>query len=249
MWLGRYIERSEDTVRILRAYHVRLAETSDPDMPLLADIRDYLEPYRHRRRGGHSGGADRLAGQRRLQRRADPRPLLARRLAGAARPVEDHPPLRRGGRAGRRRHARHDRDPAQARRLFGPAAGEHVPLHRLALPGDRPAAGTRHPDRPLARLADARGRAGRSARHDAGDRRQRDDPSPPIRARRAAQPGRPPGARPAQPALGAVPARPAEARDRASARDRRPGASVAGGEGRAEDPHRAGDRRARRPVA
>ncbi|MEI8702649.1 circularly permuted type 2 ATP-grasp protein [Mesorhizobium sp. ISC15] len=44
-WLGRYIERSEDTVRILRAYHVRLAEASDPDMPLLADIRDYLEPF------------------------------------------------------------------------------------------------------------------------------------------------------------------------------------------------------------
>ncbi|AZO22023.1 MULTISPECIES: circularly permuted type 2 ATP-grasp protein [unclassified Mesorhizobium] len=44
-WLGRYIERSEDTVRVLRAYHVRLAETSDPDMPLLADIRDYLEPF------------------------------------------------------------------------------------------------------------------------------------------------------------------------------------------------------------
>ena len=45
MWLGRYIERSEDTVRILRAYHVRLAETSDAGMPLLADIRDYLEPF------------------------------------------------------------------------------------------------------------------------------------------------------------------------------------------------------------
>ncbi|CAN7394221.1 circularly permuted type 2 ATP-grasp protein [Mesorhizobium amorphae] len=44
-WLGRYIERSEDTVRILRAYHVRLAETSDPEMPLLADVRDYLEPF------------------------------------------------------------------------------------------------------------------------------------------------------------------------------------------------------------
>jgi uncharacterized circularly permuted ATP-grasp superfamily protein/uncharacterized alpha-E superfamily protein len=43
-WLGRYIERSEDTVRILRAYHARLAETSDPDLPLLADMRDYLEP-------------------------------------------------------------------------------------------------------------------------------------------------------------------------------------------------------------
>ncbi|TJV68376.1 MAG: hypothetical protein E5Y18_00970, partial [Mesorhizobium sp.] len=44
-WLGRYIERSEGTVRILRAYHVRLAEASDPDMPLLADIRDHLEPF------------------------------------------------------------------------------------------------------------------------------------------------------------------------------------------------------------
>ena len=45
MWLGRYIERSEDTARILRAYHVRLAETSDAGMPLLSDIRDYLEPF------------------------------------------------------------------------------------------------------------------------------------------------------------------------------------------------------------
>ena len=44
-WLGRHIERSEDTVRVLRAYHVRLAETSDPAMPLLADIRDYLKPF------------------------------------------------------------------------------------------------------------------------------------------------------------------------------------------------------------
>jgi uncharacterized circularly permuted ATP-grasp superfamily protein/uncharacterized alpha-E superfamily protein len=44
VWLGRYIERSEDTARILRAYDVRLAETSDPEMPLLADIRKYLEP-------------------------------------------------------------------------------------------------------------------------------------------------------------------------------------------------------------
>ncbi|AZO51200.1 MAG: hypothetical protein EOS54_17800 [Mesorhizobium sp.] len=44
-WLGRYIERSEDTARVLRAYHVRLAETSDPETPLLADIRDYLEPF------------------------------------------------------------------------------------------------------------------------------------------------------------------------------------------------------------
>ncbi len=45
LWLGRYVERAEDTVRILRAYHVRLAETSDPDLPLLAYVRDSLAPY------------------------------------------------------------------------------------------------------------------------------------------------------------------------------------------------------------
>ncbi|MGE3305279.1 MAG: circularly permuted type 2 ATP-grasp protein [Rhizobiaceae bacterium] len=45
LWLGRYVERVEDTVRMLRAYHVRLAETSDPELPLLAAVRDYLEPY------------------------------------------------------------------------------------------------------------------------------------------------------------------------------------------------------------
>ena len=31
-------------MRILRAYNARLAEISNPDLPLLADIRDYLEP-------------------------------------------------------------------------------------------------------------------------------------------------------------------------------------------------------------
>ena len=43
VWLGRYVERSEGTVRILRAYHARLAETSDPDLPLLSDLRSYLD--------------------------------------------------------------------------------------------------------------------------------------------------------------------------------------------------------------
>jgi len=43
-WLGRYVERAEDTVRILRAYQVRLAESSDPELPLLVAIRDHLEP-------------------------------------------------------------------------------------------------------------------------------------------------------------------------------------------------------------
>ena len=43
IWLGRYAERCESIVRVLRAYNVRLAETSTPDQPLLADTREYLE--------------------------------------------------------------------------------------------------------------------------------------------------------------------------------------------------------------
>ena len=43
MWLGRYAERCEATVRILRAYNARLAEVSNPDVPLLQDTRTYLD--------------------------------------------------------------------------------------------------------------------------------------------------------------------------------------------------------------
>lgn len=45
LWLGRYVERAEETVRMLRAYHVRLAETSDPELPLLAYVRDSMASY------------------------------------------------------------------------------------------------------------------------------------------------------------------------------------------------------------
>ncbi|MEN9895389.1 MAG: hypothetical protein RIR97_1241, partial [Pseudomonadota bacterium] len=41
-WLGRYIERAEGALRILRAWHARYAESADPDSPLLADLTDYL---------------------------------------------------------------------------------------------------------------------------------------------------------------------------------------------------------------
>ena len=44
LWLGRYIERSEDAVRMLRACHARLAETSDPALPLLIEMRKHLKP-------------------------------------------------------------------------------------------------------------------------------------------------------------------------------------------------------------
>lgn len=41
-WLGRYIERAEGALRILRAWHGRFAESADPSQPLLADVTAYL---------------------------------------------------------------------------------------------------------------------------------------------------------------------------------------------------------------
>jgi uncharacterized alpha-E superfamily protein len=43
IWLGRYAERCEATVRILRAYNARLAEMSNPDLAILKDTRTYLD--------------------------------------------------------------------------------------------------------------------------------------------------------------------------------------------------------------
>ncbi|WP_176083811.1 circularly permuted type 2 ATP-grasp protein [Martelella sp. HB161492] len=42
-WLGRYIERAEGSLRILRAWHSRFAEIADREQPLLAEVEDYLE--------------------------------------------------------------------------------------------------------------------------------------------------------------------------------------------------------------
>ncbi|MTI05027.1 hypothetical protein E1180_05815 [Roseibium denhamense] len=42
-WLGRYVERAEGAVRLLRAYHARLSETDDPEAPLVALTADYLD--------------------------------------------------------------------------------------------------------------------------------------------------------------------------------------------------------------
>ena len=42
IWLGRYTERCEATVRILRAYNARLAEVGNPKLPILVDSRTYL---------------------------------------------------------------------------------------------------------------------------------------------------------------------------------------------------------------
>lgn len=43
IWLGRYAERCEATVRILRAYNARLAELSRPELPILKHCAAFLE--------------------------------------------------------------------------------------------------------------------------------------------------------------------------------------------------------------
>ncbi|MWB78561.1 hypothetical protein GLS40_11030 [Pseudooceanicola sp. 216_PA32_1] len=43
VWLGRYVERCEGTIRLLRAWHTRLAETGTPEAPQLAGLADYLD--------------------------------------------------------------------------------------------------------------------------------------------------------------------------------------------------------------
>lgn len=42
-WLGRYTERTEHLIRLLRAYHLRLAESDAQNVPLLDFVRDLLE--------------------------------------------------------------------------------------------------------------------------------------------------------------------------------------------------------------
>lgn len=44
-WLGRYVERAETAMRLIRAYHVRLSETADPDAALVSALADHLELY------------------------------------------------------------------------------------------------------------------------------------------------------------------------------------------------------------
>ncbi len=43
LWLGRYAERCESIIRVLRAYNARLAEVSNPGTPILRDARTYLD--------------------------------------------------------------------------------------------------------------------------------------------------------------------------------------------------------------
>ena len=99
-WLGRYVERAEGTMRLLRAWHVRLAETADPELAADRQLHRVSRHPRPRPRRRHPRAADRHARQRDPQRRQRARPLLDRRLVGAQRPRQDRPPSRRARDAG-----------------------------------------------------------------------------------------------------------------------------------------------------
>lgn len=42
-WLGRYVERAESSMRLMRAYFARLAEAGELESPLLSYVREYIE--------------------------------------------------------------------------------------------------------------------------------------------------------------------------------------------------------------
>ncbi|MBW8639265.1 circularly permuted type 2 ATP-grasp protein [Hoeflea sp. WL0058] len=42
-WMGRYVERAENMIRLFRAYHVRLSEAEGAGTPLLQSLHDYLK--------------------------------------------------------------------------------------------------------------------------------------------------------------------------------------------------------------
>jgi uncharacterized circularly permuted ATP-grasp superfamily protein/uncharacterized alpha-E superfamily protein len=44
-WLGRYVERAEEAMRVLRAYHFRLSESGDPSTELLVHLRGLFDLF------------------------------------------------------------------------------------------------------------------------------------------------------------------------------------------------------------
>ena len=190
-WLGRYVERAEGTVRILRAYHVAARRDR---RPRAAAARRHPRPISSRSASTPTrpcppallamlDSAVVSAGQ--IRDRFSPDGWLALNdLAKTARNFAER--VAPGDDATRAM----TRAPAQARRLLRPRAREHVPLHRLALPVDRP------PPRARASQIVRRARPGSPTRTRptarstcCRDRRQRHDPPPPLH-------GAPPPARP-----------------------------------------------------
>ena len=103
-WLGRYIERAEGALRILRAWHGRFAETADTEMPLLKDITDYLAGLDIDTKQPVPDSLMANLNSALFFRQQYPRPLLRRWLAGAERSRQDRPQVPVHGSGRRRRH-------------------------------------------------------------------------------------------------------------------------------------------------
>jgi uncharacterized alpha-E superfamily protein len=173
-WLGRYVERAEGIMRLLRAFHGRLAETPDPEAPLLAHLAATLEDYGidPTATGSPACAAPSTARSPAPARCATASPTTA----GWRSPTSPTPPAKHGG----------DRPPgddaARAHSIllrkitgFSGLVHENMYRSRLALPRDRPRPRARPDHGGAARLPRRSRGARRRARPRHRDRRQRDD--------------------------------------------------------------------------
>ena len=162
-WLGRYLERAEATLRLIRALGAPMRDPVKGSSTALHSVERIqrllvtwgatsqatrTQPAQGRRRGAAERGKIRLgavagaigAAHRDLAART----AVARRLAGHHR---DGGASRPGGRRRRRRRQRRRTDAAGTGELRRPGAGEHEPRRRLALPRHGPPRRARHQHR------------------------------------------------------------------------------------------------------
>ncbi len=209
-WLGRYMERTEATLRLVRALLARLAETDRSEQDVAkrycgdatcGDRAIGVAARRPRRlgAGARQGGAVRRLGH--------PRPPLARHVANfdAARRCLRRAASRffrfrrRDGGAGGSRAAHH-------RVVLWARPGKHDPAGRLAVSRSRPPHRARHRDLPV--RAPVRRSPRPRPRHPARTLRQPHHLSPALRDGRSARASdRSHCARPIQPPLRGVPVR------------------------------------------
>ena len=184
-WVGRYVERAEATLRLVRAVMNRVAETDETTASVIAALGSLLQTWNAAPTETSGAAAafitraaltrDRSVRVAALARRrrafggvGDPRSLLAGRVAGDQRSRHHHRHAA-GLRPRRERHRRACRSGlAHHRFALGSGAGEHDAARRLALPRARPPHRARHHHRPAGALLRAarraRGRPGSAAR-------------------------------------------------------------------------------------
>ena len=164
-WVGRYVERAEATLRLVRALINRIAEAGEEDAPVIERIGSLLESWDagssdipHARpaliagsaaRGDFDGSLPNLVRPRACGGLGDPRPLFARCLARAQRSGGRHRRAAARGLSGNRDVRPGRRGAAHHLVVLRPRAGEHDPARRLAVSGARPPHRARDRDLPV----------------------------------------------------------------------------------------------------